>query len=65
MLHGTVYNGFDTANVRFPRSVGMSVRVRNLASENYAFTAVFTFSHDCTPPYEFSNNKIQKYDTVE
>jgi len=39
--------------------------VRNLASENYAFTAVFTFSHDCTPPYEFSNNKIQKYDTVE
>jgi hypothetical protein len=55
MLHGTVYNGFDTANVRFPRSVGMSVRVRNLASENYAFTAVFTFSHDCTPPYELSN----------
>ena len=36
---------FDFANIGFPGSVGFTVRVRNVLTENNAFAADTTFCH--------------------
>ena len=41
-------------NVRFPRSVWTSVRVRYLYTKGYAFSANFTFSHLSAPPFKLT-----------
>lgn len=50
MAGSAVLDNFYSLYVRFPSSVGSSMRVRNLNSESYALSANFAFSHEAAPP---------------
>ena len=50
VTRGTVLDHLNTFDVGFPRSVGPSVRVRNLESKGHALTADIAFRHLSAPP---------------
>ena len=49
-LRCTVNNCFYLTNVRLPSSVCLTVRVRNILSENNAFSTNTALCHDNLPP---------------
>ena len=58
-MHGgmsSVNNGSNLANVGLPHSVGLTVGVRDVLSEDNALSANITFCHSKTPPMSAIRN---------